>query len=60
MWNAEHRMKSCTVQKPHLGTDLLVTIVKNLRKKIEALGGEIRFRSALTGIHTEKGQLDGH
>ena len=30
------------VQKPHLGTDLLVTIVKNLRKKIEALGGEIR------------------
>lgn len=47
------------VQKPHLGTDLLVTIVKNLRKKIEALGGEIRFRSALTGIHTEKGQLTG-
>lgn len=47
------------VQKPHLGTDLLVTIVKNLRGRIEALGGEIRFRSALTGIHTEKGQVTG-
>ena len=41
------------VQKPHLGTDLLVTIVKNLRHKIEELGGEIRFRTKLTQIWQE-------
>lgn len=45
------------VQKPHLGTDLLVTIVKNLRHKIEELGGEIRFRTKLTKIHQENGKL---
>lgn len=47
------------VQKPHLGTDLLVSIVKKLRGKIEEMGGEIRFRSALTGIQVEKGQITG-
>lgn len=45
------------VQKPHLGTDLLVTIVKNLRHKIEELGGEIRFRTKLTQIWQENGKL---
>ena len=29
--------------KPHIGTDKLITVVKNLREKIIALGGEIRF-----------------
>ncbi|MGN0398926.1 MAG: NAD(P)/FAD-dependent oxidoreductase [Blautia sp.] len=45
------------VQKPHLGTDLLVSIVKNLRNKILEMGGEIRFRAQLTDIHTENGRL---
>lgn len=45
------------VQKPHLGTDLLVTIVKNLRHKIEELGGEIRFQTKLTKICQENGRL---
>lgn len=30
-------------QKPHIGTDRLQEIVKNLREKITDLGGEIRF-----------------
>ena len=29
--------------KPHIGTDNLVKMVKNIRKKIESLGGEYRF-----------------
>lgn len=45
------------VQKPHLGTDLLVSIVKNLRNQILEMGGEIRFRTQLTDIHTEHGIL---
>lgn len=41
-------------QKPHIGTDRLRDVVKNLRKKIEALGGEVMFRTKLTGIDTEE------
>lgn len=41
-------------QKPHIGTDKLRGIVKNLRKKIEAMGGEIRFNTKLDGLVTEK------
>lgn len=31
--------------KPHIGTDKLIEIVKNLRNEIIALGGEVRFNS---------------
>ena len=34
--------------KPHVGTDCLVDIVKNIRREIEALGGEIRFNTKFT------------
>ena len=30
--------------KPHIGTDKLGEVVKNIRKKIIALGGEVKFR----------------
>ena len=43
--------------KPHIGTDHLRTVVKNLRKEIIALGGEVRFETALTGMKTEGGRL---
>lgn len=36
--------------KPHIGTDNLRIVVRNLRKKIEALGGEYRFNSRLEGL----------
>ena len=36
--------------KPHIGTDRLRLVVKNIRKKIEALGGEIMFRTKLAGL----------
>lgn len=37
--------------KPHIGTDLLKSIVKNMRKEIERLGGKIVFDTKLTGIN---------
>lgn len=45
------------LQKPHLGTDLLCGIVKNMREKIIRLGGEVRFSSQLTDIIVKDGKL---
>ncbi len=38
------------VNKPHIGTDVLKNVIKNIRMEIEHLGGEIRFNSKLTGV----------
>lgn len=35
-------------QKPHLGTDRLVDIVRNLREEIKHLGGTVRFHAKVT------------
>ena len=40
--------------KPHVGTDRLSIIVKNIRKKIISLGGEVRFGSTLRDIITDE------
>ncbi len=45
--------------KPHVGTDRLRTVVKNLRERIISLGGEVRFESALTGIRLRGGRVAG-
>ena len=44
-------------QMPHLGTDILPDIVRSIREKIVSLGGEVRFETTLTGIHSENGSL---
>lgn len=36
--------------KPHIGTDVLKCVVKNIRKRIEELGGTVLFNSKLTDI----------
>lgn len=36
--------------KPHIGTDVLVSVVRNIRNEIISLGGEFFFGSCLTGI----------
>ena len=36
--------------KPHIGTDVLCNIVRNIRKEIIRLGGEVRFNTCLEGI----------
>ncbi|MBQ3541763.1 MAG: hypothetical protein IJA45_01395 [Oscillospiraceae bacterium] len=43
--------------KPHIGTDVLLNVVQNLRKRIQKLGGEIRFNAQVTGIQLENGRL---
>ncbi len=43
--------------KPHVGTDVLLTVVQSLRKKIIDLGGEVRFNTCLTDIRCENGAV---
>jgi len=43
--------------KPHIGTDVLAEVVKNIRKEIIASGGEVRFNTRLKKIHTQSGKL---
>ena len=45
--------------KPHVGTDVLLTVVQNLRKRIIDLGGEVRFNSQVVDFLSENGQLTG-
>jgi len=45
--------------KPHIGTDLLKTVVKTIRRQIIELGGEVHFNSRVTGIFTEDSRLTG-
>ena len=45
--------------KPHVGTDVLVTVVKNIRQRILSLGGQVRFESQVTGIRREAGTVTG-
>jgi len=45
--------------KPHIGTDHLIRVVRNMRLSIEALGGAVRFDTRLTGLMIENGVLRG-
>lgn len=45
------------LHKPHIGTDLLRGIVKNIRLEIIRLGGEVRFGAQVTDIERENGEL---
>ena len=45
--------------KPHIGTDLLMRVVRNMREEILAWGGEVRFESKVTDILIEKGIVRG-
>ena len=45
--------------KPHVGTDVLLAVVQNIRNRIISLGGEVRFNSQVTGICSEAGKLTG-
>ncbi|WP_373897510.1 NAD(P)/FAD-dependent oxidoreductase [Haloimpatiens sp. FM7315] len=43
--------------KPHIGTDILKIVVKNIRNKIIELGGKIRFKSILEDIIVKENKL---
>ncbi len=43
--------------KPHIGTDVLKTVVKNIRNEIIRLGGEVNFGSKLDGLFFDDERL---
>lgn len=43
--------------KPHIGTDKLKQVVKNIRKKIISLGGEVWFDSKVTDLKIAEGKI---
>ena len=45
--------------KPHVGTDVLLTVVQNIRHRIISLGGEVRFNAQVTDLVIENGKLTG-
>lgn len=45
--------------KPHIGTDILVKVVKNMRNDIIKMGGEFRFDSKVTDIIIDNNSVKG-
>ena len=45
--------------KPHVGTDVLLEVVQNIRKRIISLGGEVRFNTKVERLVLDGGQLTG-
>ena len=45
--------------KPHVGTDVLLQVVQNIRQRIISLGGQIRFNSQVTDIFQDNGRITG-
>ncbi|MGN0733295.1 MAG: NAD(P)/FAD-dependent oxidoreductase [Emergencia sp.] len=46
-------------QKPHIGTDVLVTVVRNIRKEIIACGGEVKFGARFEELILKDGAVAG-
>ena len=45
--------------KPHIGTDVLRQVVKNIRRELISLGCDVRFGHRLAGLEVQSGQLTG-
>ena len=45
--------------KPHVGTDVLLHVVQNIRERIISLGGEVRFNTQVTRICRNDGRVTG-
>ena len=45
------------LNKPHIGTDQLRSVIEHMRKEIVQLGGEVRFGTALTDLIIEAGKI---
>lgn len=46
-------------QKPHIGTDILRTVVKQIRQEIIRLGGTVRFEHRMESLCFEDGKVTG-
>ena len=49
----------CYDAKPHIGTDILVDVVRNIRREILSLGGEIRFGVRMEELILRDGAVTG-
>lgn len=47
------------IHNPHIGTDILREVVKNMREYIIATGGTVLYNSCLTNLITENNQIKG-
>lgn len=47
----------CYEAKPHIGTDILRNVVRNMRNEIVRLGGEVRFQSQVTDLEIKEGRV---
>ncbi len=58
---AEHGADSeiLYVGKPHIGTDVLSRVVKNIRRHIIEMGGQVRFGARVTDLIVENGRVAG-
>lgn len=45
--------------KPHIGTDILTKVVKNMRNKIIEMGGEFLYNTCLTNIEINNNRIVG-
>lgn len=45
------------VNKPHIGTDILKTVVKNLREEIIRMGGSFLFETQMTALTTKDNRI---
>lgn len=48
-----------TQAKPHIGTDILKSVVRSIRNSVIQYGGDVHFRTALTSIRVQDGVLRG-
>ena len=47
------------LNKPHIGTDVLFDVIRNMREEIKHLGGTVRFQSQVTDLCIENNRLQG-
>lgn len=44
---------------PHIGSDRLPVVIRNIRETIKRCGGEVRFSTKVTGLLISDGKVDG-
>ena len=47
------------LNKPHIGTDILRNVIKNLREKIISFGGEFKYNCCLTDLIIKDTKIEG-
>lgn len=43
--------------KPHVGTDVLLNVVQNIRQRILSLGGQVRFNAQVTDLFVDQDRI---